>query len=60
MEKYVLSATLINALQQYLVKRPFEEVANLVLALQQQVAPQMPKEAPQQEQKQASKTEKED
>lgn len=60
MEKYVLSATLINALQQYLVKRPFDEVANLVMAMQQQVAPQMPKEQQAHEQKPANTVEKVD
>lgn len=44
MDRYVLSANLVNALQNYLVSRPFGEVANLVLALQQQVAAQMPAE----------------
>lgn len=48
MEKYVLTANLVSALQQYLIKRPFDEVANLVLALQQQIAPQIPKDAQEQ------------
>lgn len=42
MDKFVLSANLVNALQGYLGTRPFNEVANLALALQAQVAAQMP------------------
>lgn len=45
MDRFVLSANLVNALQNYLVSRPFSEVANLVLALQQQIAPQLPQDA---------------
>lgn len=55
MDRFVLSANLVNALQNYLVSRPFGEVANLVLALQQQVAAQMPAE--QQQEPQAEQAE---
>lgn len=44
MEKFVLSGNLVQAIQNYLIQRPFKEVANIVLALQQQIAPQLPPE----------------
>lgn len=44
MDRYVLSANLVNAIQKYLVARPFAEVANIVLALQQQINAQVQQE----------------
>lgn len=44
MDRYVISANLLNAIQKYLVSRPFGEVANLVLALQQQINAQATQE----------------
>lgn len=40
MDKIVLTTNLVEALHKYLVSRPFGEVANLVLALQQQISAQ--------------------
>lgn len=44
MDKFYLTANLVNAIQGYLGSRPFNEVANLVLALQAQVAAQLPEQ----------------
>lgn len=44
MDKFVLTANLVEALHKYLVSKPFGEVANLVLALQQQVSAQQQQE----------------
>lgn len=48
METITLSANLVDAIQKYLIARPFAEVANIVLALQQQINQQLPQEQPEQ------------
>lgn len=44
MDKFTLNTNLVFAIQKYLAGRPYGEVANLMLALQQQIAPQLPAE----------------
>ncbi len=50
MDRFVLSANLVAAIQNYLNSRPFAEVANIALALNQQVQAQLPKEESQEPQ----------
>lgn len=45
MEKIVLTGNLVDAIYKYMSARPYAEVANIMLAMQQQIAQQMPKEA---------------
>ncbi len=49
MDRFVLTANLIQAIQNYLGSRPFKEVANMMLALQQQIASQLPPESEEQQ-----------
>lgn len=44
MEKVTFTANLVDAIYKYMSARPYAEVANIVLAMQQQIAQQMPKE----------------
>ena len=41
MEKISLSVNLVNAILQYLGNQPYGAVANLVVGIQQEAAPQM-------------------
>ncbi len=45
-EKIELSVNVVNAILSYLGKQPFEQVAGLVNAIQQEAAPQIPAPAP--------------
>lgn len=49
MDRFTLTANLIQAIQNYLGARPFKEVANLMLALNQQIAAQLPPETQEQQ-----------
>ncbi len=45
MDRFVLSANLVQAIRSYLGTRPFNDVANIMLAMQQQIASQLPPES---------------
>lgn len=45
-DKIELSTQVINAILSYLGKQPFEQVAGLVNAIQQEASPQIPAPAP--------------
>lgn len=41
-QKITLNLSLVNAVMQYLATRPYQESAQLIQAIQEQVIPQMP------------------
>lgn len=45
-QKVELSVNLVNAIIGYLVKQPFEQVANLVSAIQQEAQGDKPRDVP--------------